>query len=475
MPVDLNDTNQGQGIDAFGAPFQTMLDGLQGNILKGHGRDHTVHFFVRFRPVNEVNDLRAKVREVAQTYVTSALRQRDETRDFKDWGIPGPMFGNFFLAKGGYAALGIAATPLGDGFFTDGLKARAVPDFNDPDVTAWETGWQNEIHALLLLADDDPAFLLRQARAALSLLQTFCEIVVVEHGHALRAANGDGIEHFGYVDGRSQPIYFAQDLGEEGPHAIWNPVEPLGQVLLPDPLVGEVGGDPTNAFGSYFVFRKLEQDVLGFKTHEQRLANALNLLGDERERAGALVVGRFEDGTPVTLSSTDGFSPSKANDFDYAGDAAGQKCPFQGHIRKTNPRGDTTRQFGVPIEQERAHRITRRGITYGLRAAHPQEGQDLSELPSGDVGLLFMCFGSSIADQFAFMQSAWANNQGFVNPGTGTDPVIGQLPSGNSPNSQQWSSVWDTPSNVTFSFTDFVHLKGGEFFFAPSLHFLLNL
>jgi deferrochelatase/peroxidase EfeB len=44
MPVDLNDTR----IDVNAPPYQRLLTNLQGNILKGHGRDFTVHIFAHF-------------------------------------------------------------------------------------------------------------------------------------------------------------------------------------------------------------------------------------------------------------------------------------------------------------------------------------------------------------------------------------------------------------------------------------------
>jgi hypothetical protein len=42
------------------------------------------------------------------------------------------------------------------------------------------------------------------------------------------------------------------------------------------------------------VFRKLEQNVRRFKQVEEDPADALELTGDDRERAGAMIVGRFE-------------------------------------------------------------------------------------------------------------------------------------------------------------------------------------
>ena len=56
------------------------------------------------------------------------------------------------------------------------------------------------------------------------------------------------------------------------------------------------------SFGSLFIFRKLEQSVRDFKTREQQIADVLGLTGDARELAGAMIVGRFEDDIPVTLS-----------------------------------------------------------------------------------------------------------------------------------------------------------------------------
>jgi deferrochelatase/peroxidase EfeB len=103
---------------------------------------------------------------------------------------------------------------------------------------------------------------------------------------------------------------------------------------------------------------------LHFKMREQELADVPKFKGEERELAGAMAVGRFEDGRPVTLSRTDGFRPAKENNFTYANDAGAFKCPFHAHIRKANPRGDIVREFGLPEEEERKRRLTRRGITW---------------------------------------------------------------------------------------------------------------
>ena len=474
MPVNLDSTK----IDPHDAQFSTMLHNLQDNILKGHGRDHTVHVFLTFTAAGA--DLRAKFGAVASKLVTSAAGQRDESDQFKKFGIPGGPFGNVLITATGYAKLGVGAAAvaaLNDAHFKNGMKARGA-DFNDPAPATWDAGFnKTPIDAMLLLADDDQRFLLREARQLINEAADFADVVQIERGTALRTEAGEGIEHFGYVDGRSQPIFFVTDLPDEGAIDKWDPSEPLKRVLVADPATTSA-----DSFGSYFVFRKLEQNVRGFKVREQDLADALGLVGTDRERAGAMAVGRFEDGTPLALSQVDGFMPAKENNFQYDADPEGLRCPFHAHIRKSNPRGDIRRKLvagGDDEVLERRRRITRRGITYGNRLKHPEAEQALDELPSAGVGLLFMCFQSSITDQFAFMQASWVNNEGFLLPATGLDPVIAQAPAAPTPIAQTWHPEFGKPSppaaTVPFSFKQFVTLKGGEFFFAPSIPFLKGL
>lgn len=165
------------------------------------------------------------------------------------------------------------------------------------------------------------------------------------------------IEHFGFRDGISQPLFLKEDIErvakEQGTDK-WNPTAPLELVLVKDPL-----GEGDHSFGSYCVYRKLEQDVRGFKEAERELARKLGLSGKNAERAGALAVGRFRDGTPVTLSPTEQNPEPVSNNFNYDEDQEGTKCPFHAHIRKTNPRGDKNDRYQT-LEEHRANRIVRR-------------------------------------------------------------------------------------------------------------------
>ena len=232
-------------------------------------------------------------------------------------------------------------------------------------------------------------------------------------------------------------------------------------VLVPDPH----GGDP-NAFGSYLVFRKLEQNIREFARAKQILADELGL--SDTSVAGALMIGRFEDGTPIVhgvVPGTNGAVPT--NNFNFESDRSGASCPFQAHIRKINPRG--TGQGAIDVEAK--HRIVRRGIPYGEKVP---VGQDIDALPSAGRGLLFMCYQQSIRNQFEFLQSQWASKEDFPTVGSGIDPIIGQL---ETPQAQRWPTKIATTNAPTKEvlMRGFVTLRGGEYFFSPSISFLSRI
>ena len=188
-----------------------------------------------------------------------------------------------------------------------------------------------------------------------------------------------------------------------------------------------------------------------------------------------MVVGRFEDGTPL-VSSAVGLAAPPPNDFNFDADMDGAKCPFHAHIRKVNPRGDVHRQLHTPDDRgDRSPIMARRGITYGPprpMSADRREFDDAGHEPEHNSGLLFMAYMASIEDQFEFTQHSWANNKDFVRPGTGIDPIIGQDADSDA-HKHTYRDGWTAGSPPkALSFANFVTMKGGEYFFAPSLSFL---
>ncbi len=453
---------------------KAMLENLQGNILKGHGREHATLLFIRFKN-GAAAKARAFLRKMAGDFAGSALGQLKAARKFGEDGTPGPVIVTVSLSSAGYAALGVnaAKTPTNPAFLGGMKKKRAA--LNDPKTSQWEPGYRGAIHALIVIADDLEAKIAETRNEIEELLKKSGKVVAREDGHGIRNKNNDHIEHFGYVDGRSQPLMLQEDINKESAEGgidQWNPTFGINTALVPDQ------GDPGPvSFGSYFVFRKLEQDVRTFKAEEKKLAKKLKLKGEKAELAGALAVGRFEDGTPVVLQKTDGIHPVP-NNFNYDGDPSGGKCPFHAHIRKTNPRGDSVRQFGVSIDEERGHLMPRRGIPFGRRDVHPGDPvlEDHPELlPTGGVGLLFMAYNAEIERQFEFTQISWANSTQFAG-NTGIDPIIAQTtnPAGFQKWPVKWGQAGKDPS-TPFSFANFVTMKGGEYFFTPCLSFLKKL
>ena len=460
----------------------TRYADVQGNILKGHGRDHAAFLFVEFG----ADQARARtwigegLRGDGPFAITFTRKQLRDTQRFQRFHIPGDLFAMLLFTAAGLQALGqplppepeqVAQPPLPPAFARGMRHATTQALLTDPVPADWDADWfapgtatPTPLHALLMLADDDFEHLQHTVRAVSDQLAGGVgELRILEWGHALRNADGNGIEHFGYADGVSQPVYLAEDMPNHAPAGAkdnplaeeidrWNPgADPEKQVLVPD---------PAGSFGSFFVFRKLQQQVRDFKEAEEKLARRIGLAADDAERAGAMLVGRFEDGTPVVERGTDGLIDPIINNFNYGGDKHGLRCPLHAHTRKVNPRHET----GDPHEPLR--RLTRRGIPFGSREDALQEDGD-------PVGLLFMCFQRNIAQQFEFIQKFWANNADFLKdtPTTGLDPIIGQGDRGK----LRFNYTYGAAGCRLAAFEQFVSLRGGEYFYAPSRSGLTQL
>ena len=267
---------------------QMMLRSLQGNILKGHGRVETANIFFTI-DAGKAPAMRRALRTIANFHVTSAQQQLVETEAFQRSGHAGSTFVAAFLANTGYAALGLsAAAPQGEPAFVDGMRNAAnMAAVKDPATSTWEPPFRNQIDGMILIGDGvRNRVRLKRDEIAHLLVEGGATIVHEQNGAAIKDHADNGIEHFGYVDGRSQPLLLQEDVERESETAgiaRWDPQFALDTALVKDPGVTD-----DTSFGSYFIFRKLEQDVQAFKRREQELATALGLTGEDRERAGAL-------------------------------------------------------------------------------------------------------------------------------------------------------------------------------------------
>ncbi len=350
------------------------------------------------------------------------------------------FFATLSLSTYGYQALG--CTLPTDLAFCEGMKKRGII-LKDLPSDKWDEGFRKgNIDAFIILACDDPVLLAHETVLIRESIAEAGGIVLIQETGNKIIRNGSEIEHFGFVDGISQPIdrSIKADCFSE---TITDPEV----VLANDPFTNK-------RTGSYIVFRKLEQNVLVWDKKVYELAE---ITKTDVFFASALAVGRFKDGTSLTEFQTMQ-SSTPTNDFTFDSDKEGNKCPFQAHIRKMNNR-ETGKDFV---------RIARRGMTYGLRPdLHPQG--KMFQPPDKGVGLLFICYQNSIEKGFELLQKR-ANDPSFPYPGTGQDPIISQ---GDNPSTTNlWPLGYKSDQRVEFSFERTVTLKGGEYFFAPGISFL---
>ena len=111
---------------------------------------------------------------------------------------------------------------------------------------------------MLLLADDDEQALQREVRLRILEVQAVAKICAIEYGKVMRDPHTEeSIEHFGYVDGRSQPLFFKKDVMKEtdkrGGTDKWNPKAEPSLVLVPEQIVPRMTGTflPMGAISSF--------------------------------------------------------------------------------------------------------------------------------------------------------------------------------------------------------------------------------
>lgn len=455
---------------------QTLTE-IQGNILKGHGRDYTANIFITGKP-NRNTQVKQWFNELsdAQTgIIKSCYEQLYANHIWKTKKIDGGLFACIHVSFEGYKYLfgdAEANAKFNASSFSSGMQNA---ELKDPNIDEWDEGYQTKIHFHLLIADDNEATVKAETERIKEYIKGFAEVQHVEFGNNIKNAEGAGIEHFGYVDGISQPLFFEDEISKfrnqhlEFGKLNYDPSADMNLVLVKDPFF-------KSAQGSFFVFRKLEQNVRGFKEAEETLADELGLRDEDRERAGAMIMGRFEDGTPVEVSGEASMiGNSIYNNFNFDKDDA-SRCPYHAHIRKTNPRDELAQRFEGENAKDAV--MARRGIPYGKRTDNPFDG-NIDTKPTRGVGLLFQSYQASIENQFERIQKTWSNDEKFPNFSSknpdGLDLIIGQ---GKYPSQNEYQTVWngkDEKKKKKASFDQFVYMKGGEYFFAPSIPFLQKI
>lgn len=363
--------------------------------------------------------------------------------------------------------------------FQEGMQSRAhlLNDVRKNSPENWDPVWRDgAVHMLITLNAVTSAALDARFSEVHHLLKTYGGIVLLGQQDAA-ALEIDGKltskEHFGYTDGIGNPDIGGAGLkarpgrGKPMPDGKWAPIE-TGEFVLGYPdEAGEIPPAPEPKLlsknGSFLVYRKLHQNVATFRNYLE--AQGKKYPGGKAQLA-AKFVGRWQDGTPLALSP-DEMNPTLAadsmrnNDFSYDDDPVGANVPLGAHIRRMNPR----ESFGLGGKIANRHRIARRGLPYGKWCPYDQQANDTDE-----HGVIFMIINASIKRQFEFVWQQWANYGNDFQQGNDRDPIAGnQSGTGKMVVQGDPDNPEDTPAFVCPDLPQFVEVRGGEYFFVPSI------
>lgn len=436
--------------------YGALLDDLQANILKHHNKRHAEYLLLTFRE-GTAGEVRHWLADFAAQLTTAKHQLLNGHK-------PHETVTGLYLTYAGYRFLGIPEAVIPPGMaFRAGVnqRTRLPRDF--------EAGLSGDpaVHAIVFYAyNQDPggnSLLLGRIGNKLEDLNARWYWQPGRRQNPLPA-------EYHFKEGMGNPHFFPGTPPTKKRTAIKpSDVSPLELVLAKD-----TGGNGSMSYGSYGAFLKLQINAGALKALEDEIAGKTQNFPFKfsRELVRAYVIGRFTDGTPLSLSEKR--TGQATNDFDYSeiirrkqnpgvqDDRLGARCPFHAHIRKANPRHPDTKDI----------RIVRRGVFY----AHNDQ----------EKGLLFHSFQRNLESQFEYILNNWMlnpysyysdDNGKPVSVNSGADILFSrandkyEIPAG-------WNDLREkrTGQAATIVVPDqIVAFRGGLYFFAPSVSFFTKL
>jgi Dyp-type peroxidase family len=489
-------------------PNAEDLKDIQGIVMSGYGDLHCASYLLL--RVNDGGAARAWLGNLTDQIATGERPQKVTAL-------------NVALTHSGLKKLGLDDDTLAafSRPFIEGMatphRSRILGDADDNAPANWTWGGDDESRAidivLLAFGADEGTLdkLLAGTRAE------FEQSGIVELRTLDAGRHDDSHEHFGFADGMGQPAIegtfqvekaAARNVIKAGEFLLGyindydkpadSPMvkasrDPHGQLSPPHPVEGDAVATDDRAQlrdlglnGTYLVFRQLAQDVERFRHFVDEATRGLEGQLDRAasDRLAAKFVGRWQNGAPLVLSpDADDPALSDADDFGYRdSDAHGFKCPIGSHVRRSNPRDTLGPDGPTALKTANRHRILRRGRSYGHRPKDPRVADTI------DRGLLFLCLNTDIERQFEFVQQTWVNNPVFGGLNGEVDPLIGNINktatppadpnqggSANAKSDAIFTVQADPLRTRVHNLERFVTVKGGAYFFLPSIRALRYL
>jgi Dyp-type peroxidase family len=378
------------------------------------------------------------------------------------WRIAANAWLGIGITYAGLKALGVPEGSLASfpEAFRVGMAARAsqLGDVAENDPKNWEAPFgTGEVHIGVSAYSDSQEKFERALAIAREQYEGFKGVAVIgRQDFGLQPGDRNSL---GYKDGIDQPPIESDIAPLPGQG---RPIK-AGEFILGYP--GEAGAplpmpqpDILGRNGTYIGFRKYQSRVGAFN----RFLHENGETEEERELIAAKLVGRWRSGAPLVLAPDKddpalGADAKRNNNFDYAKDPHGRQIPLGAHIRRMNPRDtNLTRLTDVNI-----HRLIRRGATFGRPYNKDELSAEADETPRGAI---FLFMSAKAMATLEFLQQEWINDGDFIGANGERDPIIGR---------QEEGATFTIPKQPVRrrarGLETFNVLKGGEYFFMPSI------
>ncbi|PMR68302.1 Dyp-type peroxidase [Halomonas heilongjiangensis] len=463
------------------------LHDIQGNVVKGYGRQH--FSFARYI-LFAIHDERAGRKFIRNILPLITTATPWKTCDNDSGGVPKPeATTNIAFTYHGLKCLGLPESSL-HSFptdFSDGMRARRdiLGDHGKSAPENWDPVWNHPDKKVAILVSingqstvaienryKEIQKILEGVKSGMEQLcghrgESGAEDLPYQEASAIFNEQGDPTpkEHFGYTDGISNPFFKGTGknpnlvIGSGKPSRDnpegWAPIEPGEFLLGYRDESQETPKAPTPPLlaknGTFMVYRKLHQNVNSFDTY---LSNQSTKHPEfNEEEIAAKFAGRWRNGAPITRFPTE----EEADNFVKS-------------VKETKKALDNAKDaieleeaellYSVLLSQYSAfnydedldgsrcpvgahiRRCNPRGsLEYGtkayatpgaltnrrrlLRRGLPYGDSSDRSRDDGNHGIIFMTLGASISRQFEFVQQQWINYGNDFKAANEKDPLLG--------------------------------------------------